>query len=228
MDRSVLAAEIAKVRWYHSIDLGNGLVTPGHDLTAARVPVLGIPESLAGKSVLDIGAWDGYFSFEAERRGASRVVAADYHCWGGWGGHDGWGTKNGFDLARRILGSRVEDKRVDVLDLSPHTVGIFDLVLFIGVLYHMRHPLLALEKVLSVTGDHLILETHVDMLDCPRPAMAFYPGCELHQDGSNWCGPNPPMVEAMLRDVGFSRVKLHAGPHAASPESQRVVYHAWR
>ena len=63
----------------------------------------------------------------------------------------GWGTKAGFTLAREALGSRVEDIDIDVMDLSPERVGTFDVVLFLGVLYHLRHPFLALERVASVT-----------------------------------------------------------------------------
>ena len=100
-------------------------------------PGLDLPASLEGLTVLDIGAWDGFFSFECERRGASRVVAADYYSWHG----PGWGTKAGFQLAREALGSRVEDVDIDVMDLSPERVGTFDVVLFLGVLYHLRHPL---------------------------------------------------------------------------------------
>ena len=114
-----------------------------------------------------------------------------------------------------------------MLDLSPQTVGVFDLVLFLGVLYHMRHPLLALERIFSVTGQQLILETHIDLLSCERPAMAFYPGSELNGDWTNWCGPNPPMVVSMLKTVGFREVKVHAGPFVG-PASTRMVFHAWR
>jgi tRNA (mo5U34)-methyltransferase len=213
----------AKIRWYHTIDLGHGIITPGIDISPVRVHSLGLPESLRGLTVLDVGAWDGYYSFEAERRGARRVLATDSFSWGG----GGWGTQDGFRLARRALRSRVQARRIDVLDLSPRTVGTFDVVLFLGVLYHMRHPLLALERVFSVTQRMLILETHIDLLDCDRPSMAFYPGAELNGDETNWCGPNPAMVEAMLRTVGFREVKIHAGPFAA-PNSTRMVFHAWR
>jgi tRNA (mo5U34)-methyltransferase len=222
--RGPLPDSIAAITWFHRIDLGNGVVTPGAEDTQAKLPTFGIPQRLDGLSVLDIGAWDGFFSFEAERRGARRVLATDHFCWGG----GGWGTKAGFDLARRMLGSKVEDNRIDVLDLSPQTVGVFDLVFFFGVLYHMRHPLLALERVASVTKGELILETHLDMLDYDRPAMAFYPGSEVAQDSTNWCGPNPAMVEAMLKTVGFQKVVIHSGPTYFVPYSPRMVFHAWK
>ncbi len=84
---SDLQPRVAALRWYHTIDLGNGIVTRGVDDTPLRLARLELPASFAGQTVLDIGAWDGFFSFEAERRGASRVVAADYYSWhgGGWG-----------------------------------------------------------------------------------------------------------------------------------------------
>src|SRR5205085_11848007 len=163
-------------------------VTPGMADTRAQVARLHLPGSLAGKTVLDVGAWDGFFSFEAERRGAERVVALDTFAWQARG--EGTG-KAGFELARRALGSKVDDVEVDVLDLSPETVGTFDVVLFLGVLYHMRDPLPALDRLASVTRELLVLETHVDLLGLRRPAMAFYPGFELDGDWSNWWGPNP-------------------------------------
>jgi tRNA (mo5U34)-methyltransferase len=204
VDRETLRAEVEKIRWWHPIDLGGGLITPGIDVTTARLAEIRMPENLAGLSVLDIGAWDGFFSFEAERRGARRVLATDSFCWDG----GGWGTKQGFELARRALGSRVEDKWIEVLDLSPDTVGTFDVVLFLGILYHMKHPLLALERVASVTKGQLIMQTQVDMLAVDRPAMAFYPGNELGGDPTNWCGPNPAALEAMLETVGFRNIEI--------------------
>lgn len=213
--------EIAPVNWYHRIDLGDGIMTPGVDDPAHRLEDLDIPADLGGKSVLDIGAWDGFFSFEAERRGARRVLATDSYCWGG----EGWGTKQGFDTVRRILGSNVEDLEIDAMDLSPETAGTFELVLFVGVLYHMRHPLLALEHVSSVTGGQLILETHTAMTAEARPVMLFYPGSELNDDDTNWWGPNPPAVEAMLRDVGFTSTKRI---HPEVVPSGRLIVHAWK
>lgn len=203
VDRA-LRDQVAAIKWFHTIELAPGLTTPGSDPTHERLDILQIPSSLAGKSVLDVGAWDGFFSFEAERRGAARVVAADSFAWNG----DNWSTKDGFNLARRIIGSQVEDVEIDVMDLSAEQIGQFDLVLFLGVLYHMRHPLLALERAASVTGDQLILETHIDLTWTRRPAMAFYPGTEVGWDPTNWWGPNPEAVISMLHSVGFADVQI--------------------
>ena len=220
MNTDDLKAKVAAIQWWHTIDLGNGVITPGGNPTPERIETLRLPEDLRDCSVLDIGAWDGAYSFEAERRGARRVLATDSFCWGG----PGVGTKAGFDLARSALNSKVEDKEIDVMDLTPEEVGVFDLVLFLGVLYHLRHPLLALERLFSVTEKQAIVETHVDLLDCPRPAMAFYPGAEVCNDPTNWWGPNRAAVESMLKDVGFARVEMvsHDTVHS------RMVFHAWR
>ena len=203
MDQAELAKAVASIRWAHRIDLGQGIVTPGIWNTPGMLQRLRLPADLSGQSVLDVGCWDGFYSFEAERRGARRVLATDSFTWQ----RKSWGSKDGFELARRALASRVEDREIDVLDLSPEAVGVFDVVLFLGVLYHMKHPMLALERVASVTGQLLVVETVIDLLYVPAQALTFYPGAELEQDESNWFGPTPSAVEAMLRSVGFSRVE---------------------
>jgi len=219
-----LRSRVEAIRWYHTIDLGGGIVTRGVDDSPLRLARVQLPESLAGKSVLDIGAWDGFFSFECERRGAARVVAADHFSWHG----TGWGTKAGFTLARQALGSRVEDMDIDVMDLAPERVGTFDLVLFLGVLYHLRHPFLALERVASVTRGQLILETVVDLVGFRRPAMAFYPGRELNNDPTNWWGPNVPAVRGMLESLGFNQVSVPTPLPNAMYRAARAVYHQVR
>ncbi len=224
MPSTALQSRVKAIRWYHTIDLGGGVVTPGVDDSPQRLARIELPRSLNGLSVLDIGAWDGFFSFECERRGASRVVAADYYSWHG----SGWGTKEGFTLAREVLGSKVEDIDIDVMDLSPERVGSFDLVLFLGVLYHLRHPFLALERVGSVVRDRLILETVVDMTGFSRPAMAFYPDRELNRDPTNWWGPNVPAVRGMLRSLGFEEVEAVTTMPNAAYRGARALYHRAR
>lgn len=225
MRHDELRARVAEIRWHHSIDLGQGIVTPGQDNSPRKLARLKLPESLSGKTVLDVGAWDGYFSFEAERRGAQRVLATDSYCWDG--SHD-WGSKRGFDLAREALGSKVEAQVIDVLDLAPERVGVFDVVLFLGVLYHMRHPLLALERVAGVARDLLILETAVDLLKVRQPALAFYPRDEMCKDHTNWCGPNPKAVVAMLETVGFRKIQIISGTRSWWFRYARAVYNRWK
>lgn len=213
-----LRHEVERLPWYHVIELPGGVVTPGVDDPSDRLPLLGLPEDLSGVSVLDIGAWDGFFSFECERRGAARVVAADRFAWR----EAERGSKQSFELARRALGSRVEDVEVSVEELSPERVGTFDLVLFVGVLYHLRDPLRALDAVASVTGGMLVLETHVDLALRTRPAAALYAGTELRGDHTNWWGPNPAAVEGMLRASGFGDVRK-VFPRSRAYELARAV-----
>ncbi len=201
MTAQELKEQVSRIQWFHTIDLGQGVVTPGVERTPRKLRRIGLPKDLTGLSVLDIGAWDGFFSFEAERRGARRILAIDR-----WP-ESGWGNPAGFFLARQVLGSKVEYARMDLFEITPERLGRFDLVLFMGVLYHLRDPLGGLEHVFGVTGRQVILETHLDMLGCRRPAAAFYPGKELNNDPTNWWGPNAAAVKAMLEAVGFSRVQ---------------------
>ena len=240
-----LRSQVAKIKWHHSIDFGNGIVTAGQDNSPKKLKRLQLPNSFAGKTVLDIGAWDGFFSFEAERRGAKRVLATDSFVWRG--GCE-WADKSGFDLGKKTFRSKVEEMEIDVLELSPEKVGTFDVVFFLGVLYHMKHPLLALERVASVASDFLVLETAVDMLSYKRPAMAFYVNDEVGRDATNWCGPNPAAVVGMLKTVGFRRVEIVSGLRSqlfrlakgahywrkhrhqfwGTVRTDRIVVHAWK
>ncbi len=215
-----LLDEIRSLNWCHTIDLGNGLVTPGAvslDILKAQAGVI-FSEPIEGKSVLDIGCWDGYHSIEAARRGAKSVLATDDFVW-----RTGLTKRRNIEIAVELTALSVKVKQIDVLDISPETVGVHDVVIFVGVLYHMRHPLLAMEKAASVCSDLLIVETQIDAANEARPAMIFYPGRELADDPTNWWGPNIPCVEAMLRDQGFPWIRY---TQPAMP--QRGIFHARR
>ena len=203
INAETLRERASTITWFHSMDLGHGVRTEGDANPAEAVHRLGLPE-LHGKDVLDVGAWDGFFSFEAERRGAARVLATDSFSWNG----GGWGSQEGFLLAREALDSKVEDREIDIMDLSPEAIGTFDVVLCLGVLYHMRDPVGALERVASVTRGQLILETEVGMLLNRRPASSFFPTVELRGDPTNWWAPNPQAVLGMLKAAGFSRAEV--------------------
>jgi tRNA (mo5U34)-methyltransferase len=160
-----LRARLQELRpyFYSPYDFGDGLVTrPArvHRRFRRRLELLAIPSDLSGKTVLDIGAYDGFFSFEFERRGAARVLAIDTYSW------DKQRGLECFLAAREFFNSKVEHRRMDVSELCPQEVGTFDLVFCAGLLYHVQDPLLALKRIRSVTRKQLILETV-----CLIPAM---------------------------------------------------------
>ena len=160
-------------------------------------------EIFSEKSVLDIGAWDGYYSFLAEKMGAQRVLATDYFCWGG----PGWGTKKGFDMVHGILESNVESKEIDVLDISPDTVGIFDVVLFLGIFYHLPNPLLGLQVATSVIRKMLIVETTYEQLDEGKALFELRPERLVTLDSTNYWSPNIKGIRSVLTDImGFTKV----------------------
>ena len=156
---------------------------------------------LNGRTLLDIGCWDGAYSVEATHRGAT-VTAADHHVW-----HDSWGDRRCIDLVRRHLAPSMTIVDADLPELTPERLGRFDIVLFLGVLYHLRHPLAALEHVAQLVTDTLIIETRMTMRHVGKPVMQFHPGKTLGNDPTNWWTPNRRCVEEMLRDLGFRQIR---------------------
>lgn len=212
----------SRLNWFHSIDLGGGVVTKGLKRPTTLRAEAGVifKYGVEGRTVLDIGAWDGYFSFEAARRGAKRVLATDHFCWSG----DGWGKKAAFDLAREATGLSVDDYDIDPMEINSAKIGKFDVALFLGVLYHLKHPLYVLERLAEVVKEYAVIETHIAHQNVRTPCLAFYPGKELNQDDSNWFSPNVPAVVGMLKTVGFRRIE-----HVLHPEStDRAIFHAWK
>lgn len=203
--------------WFHNLDLNGVKTAPEHflgDYPAVKFRRFehAIPQDLRGKSVLDIGCNGGYYSLEMKRRGADRVVAID--------SDDGYLGQARF--AAEVAGCEIEFHRMSVYDVA--ALGEkFDLVLFMGVLYHLRHPLLALDllnenvcknllvfqsmqrgsnAVENVAADYRFSQT--DIFDKPGfPKMHFIEHC-YSRDPTNWWIPNRACVEAMLRSAGFS------------------------
>ncbi|HXP86779.1 MAG TPA: methyltransferase domain-containing protein [Bryobacteraceae bacterium] len=192
---------LVETGWWHSFELPDGRVIRGVSEIPALRERLGqfpIPQDLTGRRALDIGCWDGWFSFELERRGAE-VVAIDI-----------WDNPR-FREMHAVYGSRVDYRQMDVYELSPETVGTFDIVLFFGVLYHLKHPLLALEKVCSVTTglaavDSFVLRENFDLN--AQPLLHFYENDEFEGQTDNWVAPNLACLAAMCRTAGFARVDL--------------------
>ena len=235
--------------WFHTIDLGHGVQTPGRKPTEnleSELVALHLP-SLGGKSVLDVGAWDGYFSFAAERLGARRVVALDHYVWSMdlaaqveywqecrekrilpapyetlphiWRPEELPG-KRGFDTAREALGSRVEARVADLMDTDLDELGTFDVVLYKGVLYHLEDPLKGLRRVAAVTAERAIIETAAVLVPGFEDSALceLYPFDELAGDPTNWWAPNETALHGLCRAVGFDRVEtVFRSPHAVEP-----------
>ncbi|HUA07825.1 MAG TPA: DUF1698 domain-containing protein [Candidatus Acidoferrales bacterium] len=222
-DSAALAARAGQYFWHHSIDLGNGVVTRGSqplEFYERKSAMIFDPVKVEGATVLDIGAWNGYFSFEAKRRGAARVLATDHFAWV----HPELRGRETFEIARSALGADVEARDIDVTELSPHSLGeTFDIVLFLGVFYHLFDPIDGLRRAASLAKDVLILETHTDLEDVDRPAMVMYPGSELNNDATNWWGPNAACVIALLKCEGFTFIEGRWFEN-----SPRRTFHAWR
>src|SRR5687767_2797399 len=156
--------------WYHTIELGNGLVSRGAYDHRTIVDRYGIPKSLKGKTALDIGTFDGFWAFELERRGADRVVAIDVANIGGFD----WlpavratlgpaaDRQSNFYMAHAMRRSKVERIVCSVYDLSPERVGTFDVVFCGDVLLHLHNPLGALINIHAVTKEIAVIQTSVD------------------------------------------------------------------
>jgi tRNA (mo5U34)-methyltransferase len=253
---------MSEIFWFHSIDLG-------HTVTAGQKPLelldqewrqMRLP-TLEGKSVLDIGCWDGYFSFRAEREGAARVVGLDHYVWSlrlaeqqayyrecKAAGVDpnpyhersdlwdpvGLPGKAGFDTARVSLGSKVESEVGDFASMNPGRLGEFDVVFFLGVLYHLEEPFDALRRLRAVTSELAVIETVATSIEghATTPLLEFFPGGELGGDVSNWWSPNETALHGLCRAAGFAHVETVAAPPVSALQYSdglaryRIVVHA--
>jgi len=242
LDAPTLQQQVDSLLWYHSIDLGNGVVTRGMSDPSNAVTVEQLTP-FAGRSVLDIGAWDGYYSFLAERLGASRVVALDHYSWGVdipardqyWAQcrrdgslpdhardmDDFWHAdlpgRRGFDLASEALESHVESIVADFTTVELASLGTFDVVLYLGVLYHMKEPLACLERVRAVTREVAVIETAAVRApsDAGHSLVVFSAGSEHNCDFGNWYLPNINALRALVLAAGFSRCEVAQGPPPA-------------
>jgi tRNA (mo5U34)-methyltransferase len=185
--------------WFHSIDLGQGVVTPGRSsleyLNSVAETIFSRVD-VTRKDVVDVGTWDGFYAFEAERRGAGYVLATDHYQWSGLGIGSSWA----FLLAQEARESSVRRWIADPEDLPfPHDTR-FDVVLCLGVLYHVDDPIGLLDRVTQVArgiGSRLVIETLVD----PSPNA---PGLSpVRDERVHGCCPSIPWVEERLRKLSW-------------------------
>ncbi|MET0372327.1 MAG: methyltransferase domain-containing protein [Sphingobium sp.] len=224
--------------WFHSFVFPDGTRVQG--IKALEVlqheANLIFPDPLEGKRVLDIGAWDGFFSFEAERRRAVEVLATDHFCWSG----PGWGDKRGFDHAHARFHSRVRSLDLDIEDHNVEALGQFDVVLLLGVLYHVTDPYRILRSAAQMCTDHLVIETVTALRHEEVPAMRLFTELELNEDPTNYWAPNILALREMCRRFGFTRFSVlpealdnrgwrrWVQPFRKRDSYRRAIFHAWR
>lgn len=206
--------------WFHCIDLGQGIKTKttsvtgepaDHPLGTWKIVGSCLPGNLAHKTVLDVGCNAGFYAIEAKRRGADRVLGVDAQR----------ALINQAVFVRRVLGLEIEYRRMSVYDLSRTSVGLFDITLALGLIYHCKHLILALERLFEVTKELLILETAILPLErTPKsftdpiagPAIVLHPlvyaenSADAKEPVFNWFLPGKECLEALLRNVGFDEV----------------------
>jgi tRNA (mo5U34)-methyltransferase len=208
--------------WFHRIDLGNGIFTKtesvmgepiDHPRETWEVIQQCLPADLTGKSLLDVGCNGGFYCVEAKRRGAHRVLGVD-------------GQRQHVRQAlfvRKVLGLDLEFRRFSVYDLDPATVGIFDITLALGLVYHLKHLVLALERLYDVTKELLIVETAIIPPEQTPPSFVQSLGeirqtlhplfCaenlpEAKEQVYNWFLPSPDALRALLINTGFAEVSV--------------------
>jgi tRNA (mo5U34)-methyltransferase len=234
-----LIDRVNAVRWYHTIDLGDGVITNGFADHREQLVDYRIPERLDGLRCLDVATFDGFWAFEMERRGAAEVVAVDVGNTADFDhpkallgeyvrrGED-YVTGAGFRVAHDALGSHVRREISNVYNLSPQRFGTFDLVFLSDLLLHLRDPRLALERLRSVCHG-LVIVADVSNPDLDRhraPLTEFLGG----QANVTWWAPSSLTLRRMMEHAGFDRIEevsrfnLHAKQDFDCP---KTVFHAY-
>jgi len=227
-----LAAQVAATRWYHTIELPEGVVTPGAFDHRPIVPHYGIPEDLAGRRCLDAATANGFWAFEFERRGGA-VVAVDIPSIADWdfpegtpplatAGPDGHAAA-AFEIAHRALGSEVQLVRRNLYAMDPGDLGTFDFVHMADVLLHLRNPLDALRRLRSLTapgGTALVADVFDPQLQ--GMVMSYRGGFE----NLIWWTPSLDALMQLVYDAGFRTVSVITTYELTGPSGWRAVMHA--
>jgi tRNA (mo5U34)-methyltransferase len=222
MSPESLAQEASEYRWYHTLDLGNGVVTRGMFDHRDAIQKHMLPADLTGRRCLDVGTMDGFWAFEMERRGASEVVAADLADPDELDWPPRWKVKveptldetkeARFELASRALGSEVRRVERSVYRLDPTDLGEFDLIFCGDLLVHLKDPITAMERMFSVCKGSTIVCNPIKRFPAARGrALAEFDGIDEFQ----WWLLSEAAMERMMLAVGFERV--HVGQQFELP-----------
>ena len=230
-----LEERVAGRRWYHTIELAPGVVTPGWFDLRPVVGAYGLPERLDGRRALDVGTWDGFWAFELERRGAEVVALdldderdLDYPPRRRPAEFPDEPRGRGFEIARGALGSRVERVNLSIYDATPAELGTFDLVLCGSVLIHLRDQLLALERIAGLCTGTFVSAEEYDRLSglVPFPVARYL--ADREKAVVFWL-PSIRTWRRMLWTAGFDRVERRGRFRLRSREGwsvPHVVHHA--
>jgi tRNA (mo5U34)-methyltransferase len=195
--------------WHQRFELAPGVYTPGLNDVEFLLAATGMGARIDGATVLDIGTTNGGAAFACERLGAKRVIAVDIV-------DDKW---FGFAAIKDVLDSQAEHLQASIYELPKLLNEQFDVVMFWGVLYHLRHPLLALDNVRQLARGTVTIETavcdHELMLQRDLPLARFYRRDELGDDSSNWFAPNVAALTDWCRSCGLEPTHVHAWPDGA-------------
>ena len=180
--------------WHQSYEIFPGVMTNGCYSPKHIWEKMEIPEDLNGVRVLDIGANDGYFSMMLTLRGAD-VVAYDYQS----------KLTNGFSIMEKVNKIEIKYIRDNINNIQDHSLGKFDIVLFLGVLYHLPDPLQALHSIYNLCDNEMYLESIVCIDEALKDhaVMKFYPGATLNNDITNFWSPTEKCLLEMIQDFGF-------------------------
>lgn len=194
VDKDKAQAVVSKVpHWHHKFEVFPGVVTPGTYDPEFLLPKLRLPEDMTGLRVLDIGPSDGFFSMKMALRGA-QVTAIDYR----------EKDAHGFGAMEYITGLSFDYRQLNLYDIPYENIGEFDLVLLLGVIYHLPDMIRALEIVARLCRSRLIVESQYEPDLMPGVAVArYYEANTLSNDITNFWVPNKECLYAMLRDTGF-------------------------
>jgi tRNA (mo5U34)-methyltransferase len=216
-DAQQLKREVARHRWYHTLELGDGVVTDGmFDHRAVRDGCL-LPLDLTGMRCLDVGTMDGFWAFEMERRGAAEVIAADVATIDEldvpprWRKHNeadlemGGTTEERFRLAKAALGSSVSRVERSVYQLTGNELGSFDLIFCGDLLVHLKDPVTAIQRLRGVCrGSAIVVEPVKRSPPFRRRPLAEFDGI----DGFRWWLLSEATIERMMLAAGFQRVEI--------------------
>lgn len=231
-DSSTLAREVERFPWYHTHDLGNGVVTPGMFDHRPAIDRYLIPDDLSSMRCLDVGTMDGFWAFEMERRGAAGVTAADLAdpdqldwppLWRERVTTELDATKEErFNLVHGAFDSKVVRVERSVYDLDTD-LGEFDLVFCGDLLVHLKDPVSALEAIKRVCRGSAIICNPVSKFRFARGrALVEFDGIDEFQ----WWLLSEAALERMMRAVGFSRVEV--GPSFELPAQGPGVWKGLR